>query len=114
MKNWLRLFLASEYVTFIILITFGFLLYLFLMSTNLSCGFIDNACTEKNKYLYLTDSIFLTILYIYLIFNTIYAIVSTHKILKNKPIKLINKISLVAMAITQSLIIYCCIRMYNY
>lgn len=111
MKNWLRLFLASEYVTFILLITYGLLLYIGIMIMSTSCGF-DEPCTEENRYFYLTDSIFFTILYIYLIFNTIYAIVTTHKILKNKPIKLINKISLVAIVITQFFTIYVLLHYY--
>lgn len=111
MKNWLRLFLVSEYLAFITLITYGFLAYIAVILFMSSCGF-DDPCTEENKYIYLTDSIFLTVLYLYLIFNALYAIVSTHKILNNKPIKLINKISLFVMAITQVFMIYLIMHYY--
>ena len=98
----IKLYLIFEYI--ITIYWFTFVTFLFVLGEILLCMY---AFQPNSRHTYLIPQILCClVIYILVSFVTIVSIISTHKILKNKPLTILNKITLCVMPIISVVVIF--------
>ena len=89
-KFWIYLLLVFEIFILVITLTFGSLLYLFLLFFKYT----------GINWTFISDFFILTPLYLGIIISIIGTIIATVRLIKNKPLTIFNKISFIGFSLT--------------
>ena len=103
-KFWIYLLLVFEIFILVITLTFGSLLYLFLLFFKYT----------GINWTFISDFFILTPLYLGIIISIIGTIIATVRLIKNKPLNIFNKISFIGFSLTCIFICWMLLQLFQF